>query len=309
MRTKRLYMPSVLNRQWAVIMFALCCVAIGFTACSSDDDEIDSELVNRNANDARKYPEAARMELPRLKGGVVNMLLVKKVSGNVNFCIEWDISKKAQRWAAFRWDTSYKDDNIGRTEAWSEDFEIPEAYRTSQSHYSGSGYTRGHIVASEDKQQLPLENNKQTFLYSNMHPQLNNFNTGIWQDLEKKVRTLRSLYIKYDSDTLYVCKGGTIDHSSDIIETTRSGLIVPKYFFMALLCKNKSSVNGGYKAIGFYLEHRDNYTNKERQELENYIVSIDQLEQLTGIDFFCNMPDGIEEKVESTVVPTAWGFQ
>ena len=77
---------------------------------------------------------------------------------------------------------------------------------------------------------------------------------------------------------------------------------------MALLCKNKSSVNGGYKAIAFYLEHKkESYADEK--DVTPYIVSIDQLEQLTGIDFFCNLPDGIEEKVESSVTRTAWGFK
>ena len=67
MKTMRLYMLNVFYRQLAIMIFALSCTVIGFTACSSDDDNIDSEQVNRNANDARKYPEAARMEMPRLQ--------------------------------------------------------------------------------------------------------------------------------------------------------------------------------------------------------------------------------------------------
>ena len=108
-------------------------------------------------------------------------------------------------------------------------------------------------------------------------------------------------------DTLYVVKGGTIDHNSDIIEHTSTGLLVPKYFFMAILCKNKSTVNEGYKAIGFYLEHRSFY--EDEKTLSPYIVSIDKLENLTGIDFFCNLPDRIENQVENNVTPAAWGFQ
>ena len=281
-----------------------------FWGCSSDDDVQDPLTINTNANKTGEYPEAGRMEIPKLKGGYRNMFLVKKVAGyGINFCIEWDIVKKAQRWTAFRWDTSYKDDNIGRTEAWSEDYDIPEYYRTNrEDFYSGSGYTRGHMIASEDRQQKPRALNEQTFLYSNMQPQLFDFNGGIWAQLEMKVR----LWNKNDfRDTLYVVKGGTIDQDKNILEYVHKGtnkqLIVPKYFFMALLCKNKSSVNGGYKAIGFYLEHRSFY--EDEKNVAPYIVSIDQLESLTDIDFFCNLPDGIENEVEKSVTPTAWGFQ
>lgn len=277
-------------------------------SCSPDDDESDVATTNANANDARQYAEAARLEMPRLKGGIVNMFLVKKLSsGAVNFCIEWDIAKKAQRWTAFRWDATNSGGYIKREDNFIEDYDIPEMYRTTYYHYRGSGYTRGHIIASADRWNS-LEANRQTFLYSNMQPQLYDFNGGIWANLEMKVRSWNNESFR---DTLYVAKGGTIDHTSDILEYVRKGtdlqLLVPKYFFMAILCKNKSAVNGGYKAIGFYMEHRSFY--EDEKNLAPYIVSIDNLERLTGIDFFCNLPDGIENQVESNVTPAAWGFQ
>ena len=290
-----------------VIFSFICLAAPLFWSCSSDEEE-NPLTVNTNANKTGEYPEAGRMEIPKLKGGVVNMFLVKRLSsGPVNYCIEWDISKKAQRWSAFRWDNTNSGGYVKREDNFVEDFDIPEMYRTTSSHYSGSGYTRGHICASADRWNS-LEANRQTFLYSNMQPQLYSFNGGIWANLEMKVRSWNDASFR---DTLYVVKGGTIDHASDILEYTRKGtdlqLLVPKYFFMALLCKNKSSVNGGYKAIGFYLEHRSFY--EDEKNVAPYIVSIDQLESLTDIDFFCNLPDGIENEVEKSVTPTAWGFQ
>ena len=273
-------------------------------SCSSKDDELDSATANINANLKADGPEAARLEIPKLKGGVVNSFLVKKLSsGEVNFCIEWDIAKKAQRWTAFRWDNTNSGGYIKREDNFIEDTDIPEEYRTTYENYRGSGYTRGHICASADRWNS-LEANRQTFLYSNMQPQLYSFNGGIWANMEMKVRSWNTADFR---DTLYVVKGGTIDHNSDIIEHTSTGLLVPKYFFMAILCKNKSTVNEGYKAIGFYLEHRSFY--EDEKTLSPYIVSIDKLENLTGIDFFCNLPDRIENQVENNVTPAAWGFQ
>lgn len=290
-----------------VIFSFICLAAPLFWSCSSDEEE-NPLTANTNANKTGEYPEAGRMEIPKLKGGVVNMFLVKRLSsGQVNYCIEWDISKKAQRWSAFRWDNTNSGGYIKREDNFIVDFDIPEMYRTTYDNYRGSGYTRGHICASADRWNS-LEANRQTFLYSNMQPQLFDFNSkqngqGIWQNLEEKVRSWNDA----SRDTLYVVKGGTIDHTSDIIEITRTGLLVPKYFFMAILCKNSSSTNGGYKAIGFFLEHRNYYDDPNN--LSPYIVSIDQLEALTDIDFFCNLPDHIENQVESQVIRNAWGFQ
>lgn len=281
-----------------------------FWGCSSDDDVQDPLTINTNANKTGEYPEAGRLEIPKRREGIVDMFLVKRLSnGDINFCIEWDIAKKAQRWTAFRMVSSdlFVRDRTnnwsgGRSEAWAEDYEVQEVYRTNQYFFSGTGYTRGHMLASADRQSS-YESNAQTFLYTNMQPQLYYFNGGIWAELELKVRS----WVKNTYDTLYVCRGGTIDKSKDILETTRTGLIVPKYFFMAILCKNKSQANGGYKAIGFYLEHRNGYADEKN--LKPYIVSIDRLEELTDIDFFCNLPDYIENQVEKDVIPTTWGFQ
>ncbi|MBQ7443437.1 MAG: DNA/RNA non-specific endonuclease [Bacteroidaceae bacterium] len=275
--------------------------------CRYNSDEL-TPTTNRNANSAAQGTAATRLEMPHLRSGVVDMFLVKRTSnGEVNFCIEWDIAKKAQRWTAFRWDNSYLDLRISRSEAWAVDTDIPEAYRTDQSFYSGSGYTRGHICASADRRNS-LEANQQTFLYSNMQPQLYDFNGGIWANLEMKVRGWNNASFR---DTLYVCRGGTIDSRENLLEIVRENtpqqLLVPKYFFMAILCKNSSQANGGYKAIGFWLEHRKDYADDKT--LAPYIKSIDELEQLTGLDFFCNLPDHIENQVEATVTPTAWGFQ
>ena len=297
--------------KWAAALALIMASPAVFWSCSSDDDdEKDPLTVNTNANKTGEHPEAGRLEIPKRREGIVDMFLVKRLSnGGINFCIEWDIAKKAQRWTAFRMVSSDlfvrdKTNNWrgGRSEAWAEDYEVQEVYRTNQNFFSGTGYTRGHMIASADRQSS-YESNAQTFLYTNMQPQLYSFNGGIWATLEMKVRS----WVKNTSDTLYVCRGGTIDKSKDILETTRTGLIVPKYFFMAILCKNKSTVNSGYKAIGFWMEHRSFYDDEKN--VAPYIVSIDQLEGLTGIDFFCNLPDHIENEVEKAVVRNAWGFQ
>ncbi len=122
----------------------------------------------------------------------------------------------------------------------------------------------------------------------------------MWVRMEDQVR---SWVPRAKTDTLYVCKGGTIDNESNIIERLQGKLIVPKYFFMACLLKTTT----GYRAIGFWAEQKkDDWRNGD--SLSKYAVSIDELEQLTGIDFFCNLPDDIENKVESKSNLKVWGL-
>ena len=178
--------------------------------------------------------------------------------------------------------------------------ELPEGVRTELKDYSGIPYQRGHICASADRLNSK-EANEQTFYLSNIMPQTKALNEGIWQDMESKGQS----WGRDDKfrRTLYVVKGGTID-DKNINSTTATGLVVPKYFFMALLCEDN---DGGYHAMGFWVEHTAK--NQKGEALSKFVVNINQLETLTGLDFFCNLPDHIENQVEASVSPKAWGFQ
>ena len=252
--------------------------------------------VSEGSTDLRKV--ATRMEIPRLKGGTDNLFIVHTTSDGVNFCIEWNNKLRAQRWSAYRWDRSNTGGNAGYSGDFREDPLIPYAYRTTLDDHKSNGYDRGHIVGSADRQRT-AEANSQTFYLSNMQPQLNEFNAqGIWYELENR---LRGTYNK-DSfrDTLYVVKGGTIDYGN---YTMVRKIPAPKYFFMALLRKrNNISTNGGYAAVAFWMEHKENTDTN----FKNYAVSIDELEELTGIDFFCNLPDDIEKTVEQSYSSVVW---
>ena len=139
------------------------------------------------------------------------------------------------------------------------------------------------------------ESNDQTFYLSNMQPQVHGFNAGIWEVMERKMRT----YITYTSgskDTLFICRGGTID-KQDQYTYIKNKFIVPTYFFSAALMKYKVRGQGDwqYKAIAFWFKHENN----NGTSLKPYVISIKELEAKTGIDFFCNLPDNIERDVES----------
>ena len=299
--------------------FVLC---LCLTSCGDDGpapDPVDQN--NTNANKTAT-PEASRLEIPHLVGGNAIFLVKKaKLSDNgskmfVNFCIEWDCNRKAQRWTAYRWDIDNTvDNNIGRTEAWAEDTDIPSQYRSTPSDHKSNGYDRGHMIASEDRQ-CSTSANSQTFLLSNIHPQYNKFNgksnnvSYVWLNLEQRLQNMYKAWNKtYNSgDTVYVVKGGTIA-AGQIIETKKT-LPVPKYFFVALLYKRANLNIGykGYRAIGYWIEHTNGTNTADGTALSKYCVSIDELELKTGIDFFCNLPDDIENNVENTCSPAQWGW-
>lgn len=278
-------------------------------SCSDDDDNVSSSVVlNANRNDCSQEPALQRLEFPKVKGGDSRVIIhTTNDQFGINYSVEWDCKKRSQRWSCYQMYASnritatkryYPDKNKGETQ-YPYDPDLPAQYYFAQDPFWDSGYSHGHICPSADRL-YSVEANIQTFYLTNMQPQRSVFNGGLWQNMENKVRSWINASSKAE-DTLYVCKGGTIDAVSTeggvkdpILTTTKSGLIVPKYFFMALLRKS----NTGYKALAFWAEHlNEDHSN---DPLGNYVINIRELERRTGIDFFCNLPDDIEEEVETT---------
>lgn len=273
----------------------------GQSSISVSFDEIDSIVfvydnnINRNT-DAR----AQRLEYPRLKEGNDQLLVIHSTADyGITYSLEWDCSKKSQRWTCYQFHNGIPDNGVGRTGSWKDDPNIPATYQTHTSEYSGTGFSRGHMCMSNDRQSSK-EQNGQTFYMSNAHPQYQNHNGGLWNTLETKVNSWGNS--SSFRDTLYVVKAGTIDKADQRLNNTSTGLLVPKYFYMAVLCVK----NGQYKAIGFWTEHTNENITKAKPK--DYAVSIRELEEKTGIDFFCNLPDDIEESVESSFSLSDWGL-
>ena len=132
----------------------------------------------------------------------------------------------------------------------------------------------------------------ETFLTSNISPQRHDFNSGIWNTLEQKVRFWADKY-----DGLYVVTGGVL--KGELPTIGEEGVAVPNYFYKVLLDYN----NGNPKAIAFLMEHENS-----NNSLYNFAVTIDTIEHLTGIDFFPNLNDDLEEKLESSNNFKNWIF-
>ena len=182
---------------------------------------------------------------------------------------------------------------------------LPPEYQFTSDPYKYSGYDHGHICPSADRLRA-TECNYQTFFITNMQPQYNKFNAGLWQEMENDVRNWVSM-----SDTLYVCKGGTIDNEEYILEyvnqrshqstrVNKSHIPVPRFFYMALLSRKGDT----WEAMAYWAPNlNENHTLDPHK---GYALKIDRLEELTGIDFFCNLPDDIEDEVESKLTLSYW---
>ena len=276
------------------------------------------------------YNQAWRIEYPHITPNSNYMVVVKATDEyGISLSLELDKNQRANHWTCFTMHAGTPNNNVGRTPSFSVDDDVPTAYQVNTTEYTRGKYTtsvtnldgsnmtmfaRGHICASEDRQSSS-EQNSHTFVTSNIHPQYQAHNAGLWQRMEGKVQGWG--YNNNFRDTLYVCKGATIadvnlngSTSSGIIPysevqslfgvTLTGTLTIPRYWYMAVLCLK----NGTYHAMAYWTEQINSSCSSTT--LQSCIISIDELEQRTGIDFFCNLPDDIEEEVEAVVDYNFW---
>ncbi|MCY1151199.1 MAG: DNA/RNA non-specific endonuclease [Sphaerochaetaceae bacterium] len=162
----------------------------------------------------------------------------------------------------------------------------------SLNDYKGSGYDRGHLCPAADQKES--ENAmSESFYMSNMSPQAPDFNRRIWADLEGCVRTFADNNLE-----IYVTTGPVLTDGP--YETIgENEVAVPNYYYKVIL----DYTNPEIKAIGFILPNK-----KAEKNLEEYATSVDEVEEITNIDFFVNLPDDIEEQLESKYDVRQWEF-
>lgn len=158
-------------------------------------------------------------------------------------------------------------------------------------NYRKSGYDKGHLCPAGDME-FSKSAYDDTFYTSNISPQDHEFNAGIWNRLEQKVRYWAQRY-----DGVYVVTGGVLTKTSKTIGTEK--VVVPDYFYKIIL----DETNGNYKMIGFLIPNK-----KSNEPLYNYVVAVDEIEALTGIDFFPKLDDKNENNLERNTSYKAWIF-
>ena len=160
------------------------------------------------------------------------------------------------------------------------------------SDYRGSGYDRGHMCPAGDMNFNKTAMNE-CFYMSNITPQKPGLNRLIWKDLEEKVRDWA-----IENDSLYIVVGAI--YSSRPKRIGKDKVAVPKELYKIVA---DISAKDGYKAIAFIIANK-NYS--KNADFMDYAVSIDSLENLTGIDFFANYKNKNVEQIESSVNKNLW---
>lgn len=211
-----------------------------------------------------------------------------------NYSFGWSQKDLVSLWVAYPLCSMYTKKNVSRTDEWAydpllgKDSSAPFSYygRLSPGSKENDPYARGHQLPSADRL-CCREANVQTFYGTNMTPQLFDHNGGIWSDLEGKVRNIAE-----KSDTTYVVTGCIVEGGKTVYDFDDKKMTVPTAYFKALLRYSRSSTLGQWNAAAFYLEHRVYSESLGKQ----HSMSIDELEETTGLDFFVNLKDKVGEE-------------
>ncbi len=229
-----------------------------------------------------------------------------------NYTMLYDPELYTSYWVAYPLCSDHM--TSGRVDSWGIfDPKVPKGKQFNLS--SGYGvdegsnyYARGHQIPNADRNNVSTMQ-EQTYYPTNMTPQLQNgFNGGIWVDLESAVRSA-----VHAGDTVYVVTGAAFlkKGESKEIKTIyptggRPSLQVPNYYWKVLLKVkwNGSSINNA-KAVGFWLEHRDDLRSST-SAYQNYTTTVDQIEAWTGFNFFANLPEALQNACENSSDWTAF---
>ena len=278
-------------------MVLFLAIVIGNCSEDSNIDEESLSLVGSEKNEKIEeyreentikinYPtlcDTTAIEIPSSKIFSSEKKLVKTA-----YIASYNKDTKCPNWVAWHLTKNHTDGAFKRLNNFHEEEDVPIPRATSDD-YSGSGWSRGHMCPAGDNKWNEAAM-YESFSLVNVCPQNANLNSGLWNSLEIDCRRWARKY----GDIYIVCGPIFLNKDHECIGINE--VIVPEAFFKVVLC-----LNGEPKAFGVIVRNTDG--NKKR---DLYYNSVDQVERITGIDFFPALPDDIENKVEAVVDIEKW---
>lgn len=226
-----------------------------------------------------------------LKNFLPKHTLQDQIIHHVAYTLEYNEQYEQAEWVCYLLTKDRVFGTVNRTDNFRSD-PLVETGSATLADYKGSGYDRGHLAPAADmkwSEQVMSE----SFFMSNMSPQKPGFNRGIWKNLESLIRTCA-----VENEEIYIVTGPVLKGALSTIG--QNEVAVPEYYYKVILDYKEPELKG----IGFIMPNES-----LKLPLQNYTVTIDSVENFTGIDFFPVLSDEIEEKIESTLEVDKWTFE
>jgi len=187
------------------------------------------------------------------------------------------------------------DNTLNCATAIEQDYFLKEEQSDGSFKYEGFGFDRGHLSPSADfrwsKKAL-----SESYFYSNMTPQVKGFNRESWAEVETLLRRI----VDNNPQNYFVVTGPIFSETMDTIKKSVHGLRIPNYHYKIIADLSSESPKG----MAFLMPNK-----KCELPPSEYVVSIDSIEQLTGINFFPNLPGNQEAQVEKVFNYTSWNAE
>lgn len=188
-----------------------------------------------------------------------------------------------------------KDEKISCQQAGESDYFVRKKNADGTEKFEGFGFDRGHLAPSADFKWSETALSE-SYYYSNMTPQRPGFNRESWAELEGLLRKI----VEREKKTFYILTGPVLHDDLPIIEQSANQLKIPNLHYKIIVDLSEETPRG----MAFLMPNK-----KATGRLSEYVVSIDSIEQLTGINFFPLINKDLETKIESTANFNTWKTQ
>ncbi len=217
------------------------------------------------------------LELPALEQGEV-------IIQHTGFSLVYSEKDEQAKWVAYTLTPEKVNNKVVKRdkERFREDPLISTGSATDKD-YKNSGYSRGHLCPANDNA-WSKKAMRDCFYFSNMSPQKQDFNGGIWKNLEMYVHNLAVQY-----DTLYIVTGPVLKSDKPFVTIGKNEVSVPEYFYKVIMVYGTEP-----EAIGYLIPQTG-----FGKDFQAYACSVDAVEKVTGLDFYVTLSNNIETHIES----------
>ena len=247
-----------------------------------------SSIASSGAEAAETSGKLSHIHYDNLEKVIIPIGIPSRIKDYVGFRVSFNKDNRTPNWVAWELLGSETEGEKKRTNKFWQDEELEGCPTTFD--YSYSGYDRGHLCPAADQKwsQRAMED---CFVMANICPQDHSLNSGAWNSLENKER----FWAKRDSALVIVA--GPIYEKTDTLRIGDAGVRVPGAFFKVIAAPYLDRPRG----IAFVYPNMTSPGN-----MQNYVVTIDEVEKLTGFDFFSTLPEAIENLIESNANFKEW---
>ena len=282
------YLKAILS----ILVLVLLFVAQKYSPLLSSSNE--EEKVTSSVVEEERVPENQSSKANDSPNGIILPIMGEQdgvLIEHEGFTLLFDTKTMCPRWVAWELTAEETRGKVSRSGVdFKPDDQVPEQYQVASWDYNGGHYGRGHMCPAGDMK-WSQQAMQDCHYMTNICPQTAELNKTWWEHLERACRS----WARQDGSVQIVCGPVFSDNPKRFGKKHR--MAVPKGFYKVVL----SLKEGKEKAIGFY------YTNDDApQPMEDAVRSVDDIEQLTGIDFFSSLPDKQEDRLEAMTDLRSW---